>query len=160
MPFEIKKEEGPKKTFILARALHLTKDEKMVEESDPAGVKVLGGKGYAMYEEEAKHYGLDESHRFVEESKEEPKAEESAKAEATAVEPEKEDNKPAEELKGKLPDDFPGKAALDEADPPVHTYNQVRKHLADGTLIDIPGIGKATAQKIEEALSQAPDEKE
>jgi hypothetical protein len=55
------------------------------------------------------------------------------------------------ELTGKLPEDFPGKSALDAADPPIHTYKQLSKFAPDYT--DIPGIGAATAKKIEEALA-------
>jgi hypothetical protein len=56
--------------------------------------------------------------------------------------------------KGKLPADFPGYKALSEADPPVHTYHQVRKIADAGTLIDIPGIGKATVEQINAALGE------
>lgn len=51
---------------------------------------------------------------------------------------------------GKLPDDFPGFTALKAAG--VNTFAQLR---AVKTLIDIPGIGSATASKITEALSDA-----
>ena len=54
---------------------------------------------------------------------------------------------PKSELKGKLPEDFPGHAALLEAG--IHTYAQLRKA---GELTEIPGIGEATAAKIAEAL--------
>ena len=55
-------------------------------------------------------------------------------------------------LKGKLPDGFPGKAALEAAD--VTTYAQARK-LRDGAgLTSVPGVGDATAAQIEEALKE------
>lgn len=65
MGFEIKKPAMPQKTFILNRPMHVTADGKAVEEDDEKGVKVLGGAGSAFYEEEAKQYGLDDSHRMV-----------------------------------------------------------------------------------------------
>lgn len=51
---------------------------------------------------------------------------------------------------GKLPGDFPGFTALKAAG--VNTFAQLR---AVKTLIDIPGIGSATASKITEALADA-----
>lgn len=48
---------------------------------------------------------------------------------------------------GKLPDDFPGHAALKSAG--ITTYAQLRKV---GDLTKIDGIGEATAAKIQEAL--------
>jgi predicted flap endonuclease-1-like 5' DNA nuclease len=61
------------------------------------------------------------------------------------------DGKSSEEpapLKGRLPDDFPGRTALAEAG--VNTYNQLSKYADDYT--QIPGIGPATAEKITEEL--------
>ncbi|HKS27824.1 MAG TPA: hypothetical protein VJS44_08395 [Pyrinomonadaceae bacterium] len=55
-------------------------------------------------------------------------------------------------LRGKLPEDFPGQAALEAEG--VGTYAQARKRVKDGTLTDIPGIGDATAAKIAEALGE------
>lgn len=49
----------------------------------------------------------------------------------------------------RLPEDFPGKAHLDEAG--LKTYGKVRKALAAGKIDDIPGIGPVTAAAIEEA---------
>src|SRR5262245_33974056 len=49
--------------------------------------------------------------------------------------------------KGRLPDDFPGIAALHEAG--INTYTQLSK-VAD--LTEIPGIGPATAEKIQAEL--------
>lgn len=49
-----------------------------------------------------------------------------------------------------LPDDFPGRAALEEAG--EATPAKVRKRVADNTLTEIPGIGEATAEKIKEAF--------
>ena len=57
-----------------------------------------------------------------------------------------ESDEPAE-LKGKLPEDFPGHAALAEAG--INTYGQLRK-VSD--LTAIAGIGEATAAKILETL--------
>jgi hypothetical protein len=91
-------------------------------------------------------------------------AEDAAKAEAEAKKAEEEaakaaekdgvitgDEKVVEELKGSLPDDFPGRQAL--ADEGINTYNQLR-HRRDSEegLKGIPGIGAATIVKIEEAL--------
>ncbi|MDT5061520.1 MAG: hypothetical protein QOH63_1979 [Acidobacteriota bacterium] len=53
---------------------------------------------------------------------------------------------------GKLPDDLPGHAALEAEG--VTTYAQLRKRISAGTLIEIPGIGDATAAKIKEALGE------
>jgi len=55
----------------------------------------------------------------------------------------------------KLPEDFPGFAALDAAG--EATEAKVRKRIADGTLTEVPGLGDATAAKIEEALKAEPD---
>lgn len=63
MALEINQPQAPKKTFVLNRTLHVTKDGKVVEEADVRGVKVLGGVGKAFYEDEAKAMGLDDSHR-------------------------------------------------------------------------------------------------
>ena len=48
---------------------------------------------------------------------------------------------------GPLPEDFPGRTALEEAG--IDTYAKVR---AAGDLTKIPGIGEATADKIAEAV--------
>lgn len=58
-------------------------------------------------------------------------------------------------LRGTLPDDFPGKAALDAAG--LTTYAKVRKHLDkfDTEEGKVDGIGKATADKIREAMGQS-----
>jgi len=50
---------------------------------------------------------------------------------------------------GKLPEDFPGHAALAEAG--INTFNQLRKA---GDVTEIPGIGPATAEKIQAALEE------
>lgn len=52
----------------------------------------------------------------------------------------------------KLPDSFPGFAALDAAGEATHA--KLRKRIADGTLKEIPGIAEATAEKIEEAFEK------
>jgi hypothetical protein len=55
-------------------------------------------------------------------------------------------------LKGKLPEDFPGRAALEAGG--VTTYAQVRK-LRDGDgLTSVAGVGDATASQIEEAIKE------
>jgi predicted flap endonuclease-1-like 5' DNA nuclease len=51
---------------------------------------------------------------------------------------------------GKLPDDFPGHAALEEAG--ITTYAQVRKAQKADELKDVSGIGDATLANIAEAL--------
>lgn len=53
--------------------------------------------------------------------------------------------------KGKLPDDFPGRAALGAEG--INTYNQLSKRL--DSLTDISGIGAKTAEQIEEAYNKA-----
>jgi hypothetical protein len=89
MPLIIKKPEAPK-MFVLNRTLHLDAEGKVVEENDPAGKKVLGGKGSSIPEDEAKQYGLDDSYRegYVA-PKEEPKekAEQKEKADKPKTEP-------------------------------------------------------------------------
>ena len=60
------------------------------------------------------------------------------------------------ELKGKLPEDFPGYSSLEAAG--VTTYAKVRKQF--DSLEEIEVIGPATAEKIREALHAAPDEEE
>lgn len=52
--------------------------------------------------------------------------------------------------RGKLPDDFPGRAALDEAG--LGTYAKVRKSIERDELKDVSGIGPATVEKIEAEL--------
>ncbi len=51
---------------------------------------------------------------------------------------------------GALPEDFPGKTALDEAG--YGTYAKVRALVDKGELTSVPGIGDATASKIVAAL--------
>lgn len=53
-------------------------------------------------------------------------------------------------IQGKLPDDFPGHAALEAAD--ITTYAGVRNV---GELTAIPGIGGATAKSIQDAIEAA-----
>lgn len=60
------------------------------------------------------------------------------------------------ELKGKLPEDFPGHAALEAEG--ITTYAKVRKQL--DSITEVPGIGDATAEKIREAMSASPEEEE
>ncbi len=62
-----------------------------------------------------------------------------------------EGEKPAE-LKGPLPEDFPGLKALADFDPPVKTYAQLRKAQKDGSWTHIPGIGEATNKQIADRL--------
>lgn len=56
-------------------------------------------------------------------------------------------------LKGKLPEDFPGLAALEAAG--ITTYAQLRKA---GDVTEIDGIGPATTAKIHAALAQDTEE--
>jgi hypothetical protein len=51
---------------------------------------------------------------------------------------------------GKLPDDFPGRAALEEAG--ITTYAQVRKAQKADELKDVAGVGEVTLANILEAL--------
>lgn len=61
-------------------------------------------------------------------------------------------SEPEPPKQGKLPEDFPGHAALAEAG--INTFAQARKQRdsKDG-LTGVAGIGEATAAKIEEALA-------
>lgn len=52
--------------------------------------------------------------------------------------------------RGKLPEDFPGRAALEEAD--LGTYAKVRKAKERDELKDVAGIGPATIERIEAEL--------
>lgn len=70
-------------------------------------------------------------------------------------EAEGEEEAPAE-LKGRLPEDFPGHAALEAEG--LTTYAKVRKQL--DSITEVPGIGDATAERIREAMSASPEEEE
>jgi hypothetical protein len=59
------------------------------------------------------------------------------------------DEDSASTKRGKLPEDFPGRAALEEAG--ITSYGKLR---AVKDLTELPGIGDATAKKIEEALNE------
>jgi len=59
-------------------------------------------------------------------------------------------------LRGKLPADFPGHAALEAEG--LTTYAKVRKRLSD--LTSIPGIGEATAEKITAAMGESSADEE
>ncbi len=62
-----------------------------------------------------------------------------------------EDDEPNVALRGTLPDDFPHRAALDEAG--FGTYAKVRKLVAkEGWHSDVAGIGEKSAGAIEDAL--------
>jgi hypothetical protein len=63
---------------------------------------------------------------------------------------------PNPDLRGKLPEDFPGFVALGESG--INTYAQVRKAIKDE--VKIPGIADATTAKIKEALAAKPEEDE
>lgn len=67
-----------------------------------------------------------------------------------------EDTEEKPTLKGKLPEDFPGYSALDNAG--LTTYAKVRKNL--GSIEDVEGIGPATAEKIREAMGESSEEDE
>lgn len=54
--------------------------------------------------------------------------------------------------KGKLPEDFPGRTALEVAG--EATYAKVRKRIEAGTLQEIPGIADATESRIKEAMAE------
>lgn len=62
----------------------------------------------------------------------------------------------APQLKGKLPEDFPGHSALEAAG--ITTYAKVRKQLE--SLTEVDGIGDATAEKIREAMTHPAEEEE
>lgn len=62
-----------------------------------------------------------------------------------------EEGSETDKKRGHLPEGFPGLAALEEAG--EATYTKVRKRIDAGTLTEIPNIGDATAEKIEEAYN-------
>lgn len=94
-----------------------------------------------------------------EESKGEPDADETAIRKLPTDSAEDVERREAElesegkELKGKLPEDFPGHSALAAAG--ITTYSQLRKA---GDVTDVVGIGPATAEKIAEALGESSEE--
>lgn len=59
-------------------------------------------------------------------------------------------------LRGKLPEDFPGHAALVKAG--ITSYGKVRAYMKTGELTSIPGIGDATAAQIEEIMGASTSE--
>lgn len=73
--------------------------------------------------------------------------------EPVADAPEPEHVKPK---RGKLPEDFPGHAALEAEG--ITTYAKVRKRL--DSLTEIPGIGEATAEKIKAAMNESTEDDE
>jgi hypothetical protein len=150
MPFTIYKDDRKgSRYFKLLKTLHVTADGRAVEENDPAGIRVLGSEGGLVSEEDAEKYGLDDSQVEAEEAYRPPAAEEKAEPESVGV------VEVPEDLKGKLPEDFPGHASLDAAG--IHTYAQLRKA---GDVTEVKGIGEATAVKIAEALAALGDESE
>ena len=69
------------------------------------------------------------------------------------------EEEPVKVLKGKLPEDFPGHAALEAAG--LSTYAKVRKELsADKPFDEVDGIGPATAEKIRSAMNESLEEEE
>ena len=58
--------------------------------------------------------------------------------------------------KGKLPEDFPGYAALEAEG--ITTYAKVRKQL--DALEEVPGIGRSTAEKIRAEMTASSAEEE
>lgn len=73
-PVTVRQPEQEEGRFVADRAYHLTKDGKVVEEDDPAGVKVLIGKGGSLSADEAAKYGLGQPADLAEH--EEPEASE------------------------------------------------------------------------------------
>lgn len=63
-------------------------------------------------------------------------------------------------LRGKLPEDFPGRKALDDAG--HGTWGKVRTLVGKGDkwYDDVPGIAGPTAKKIQEALEAKPEDDE
>jgi hypothetical protein len=56
------------KPFILNRPLYTDETKtKVLEEGDPEAAFVIGGKGSTVPPDEVEKYGLDESHRLIEE---------------------------------------------------------------------------------------------
>lgn len=137
-------EEKTEKRYFLTERLYLNADKTAVlKEGEPGAAYLFGGVGAEVSAEDVEKYGLKQITEEVppittsEAPQPEPKEAESGDEDAGAT------------LKGKLPEDFPGYTALTEAG--ITTYAKLRKA---GELTEIPGIGKATAQKITEALEE------
>lgn len=134
--------------FIADRALYLDQDDNLVEADSPEKLTKLADVGTRVSEADVVKYGLREQPSAEPQILARAEVRESVgfKAEPESVvelEPE-----PAvePELKGKLPSDFPGHAALAKAG--INTYGQLAK-VQD--LTTIPGIAEPTAAKIAEA---------
>jgi len=150
MPFTIHKDAKGDKFFILKKRLAVTKDGRVVPDTDHDAVRLIGGVGSLVSQADAKKYKLDASHVESDEEAYVP-----PEAETKAEEPAPGEIEVPEDLKGKLPEDFPGHAALAEAG--INTYAQLRKA---GDVTEVSGIGPATAKKIAEALAATPEGEE
>lgn len=78
------------------------------------------------------------------------------KSEQPSAGPAVEEHESVKPLRGKLPDDFPGHAALEAEG--LTTYAKVRKRI--DSLTDVSGIGEATAEKIRAAMNESSEEEE
>lgn len=134
------------------RRLYLDKDGKVVEHDNPAKASLLVAQGGLLLTEDAAKYGITMGAdgklaygEAVSEVEPVPANDENPEAVEEAPKP----------LRGKLPEDFPGFKALEEAG--ITTYAQVRKA---GDLTEIKGIGDATAASIAAALEATPEAEE
>lgn len=133
---KVKGDKG--ETFELDGFYVLNEDKTAAyPEGHPDGRFTLGGPGSRIPMADAVKYGLVPA---------EAESTEEAPTEVGVVEV-------PEDLKGKLPEDFPGHAALAEAG--INTYAQLRKA---GDVTEVAGIGPATAKKIAEALAATTEE--
>ena len=124
---------------VSAKTYFLNSDKsKVVAEDSSDAHFLLAREGCEVPAEDVEKYGLK---TMPEPSKRDENV--VNEADAAAVE----ESEESTELKGKLPEDFPGHAALEAAG--ITTYAQLRKA---GDVTEVPGIGKATAEKIADAL--------
>ena len=150
-----------KKMAVAKQNLWLDKDKKKILTSEPDRGFVLAVEGAAITDEDIDLYDIPD--KYLEDEPEKPEevpnivisgGTKSGPAVVVGQPLEDEDSEPATSQKagrksGKLPNDFPGRAALESAG--ITTYAQLRK---GGDLGEIEGIGPSTKEKIDEALAE------